>query len=51
MSFDLFQETAAKSLLFKQVYDSWQQFRESIYLWYSVSELGYSQFSLPNSVK
>jgi TRAP-type mannitol/chloroaromatic compound transport system substrate-binding protein len=46
MSFDLFQETASKSSSFKQVYDSWQQFRESIYLWHSVSEFSYSQFAI-----
>ncbi|MGB3404629.1 MAG: TRAP transporter substrate-binding protein [Microcoleaceae cyanobacterium] len=51
MSFDLFEETASKSASFKQVYDSWKQFRESIYLWHSVSELGYSQFSLSSFVK
>ena len=51
MSFELFKENASKSVSFKQIYESWQQFRESIYLWHSVSELGYSQFSLSNIVK
>ena len=51
MSFELFQENAAKSLSFKSVYQSWKQFRDSIYLWHSVSELGYSQFLIPDSVK
>jgi TRAP-type mannitol/chloroaromatic compound transport system substrate-binding protein len=51
MSFELFEEKASKSASFKQVYDSWKQFRDSIYLWHSISELEYSQFSLSNFVK
>ena len=45
-AFALFEEIAADSAAFKAIYDPWQQFRQSIYRWHSVSELAFSTFAL-----
>jgi TRAP-type mannitol/chloroaromatic compound transport system substrate-binding protein len=43
-SFALYEEEASKDALFQEIYQAWQQFREDIYGWHKVSELGFSQF-------
>ncbi len=51
MTVELFEENASKNASFKQVYQAWKQFQDSIYLWHSINELGYSQFAISKAVK
>jgi len=41
----LLEESASSDATFKEVYDSWKQFRDDIRGWNKVNELGFSQFA------
>ena len=43
-STDLLEDSASKDATFKEVYESWKQFRDSVRGWNKVNELGFSQF-------
>ncbi len=45
-AFALYEENASKDASFKEVYEPWKQFRESIYQWHAVSEYSYSNFAV-----
>ncbi|MBE9064542.1 TRAP transporter substrate-binding protein [cf. Phormidesmis sp. LEGE 11477] len=40
----LLEDSASKDSTFKNVYDSWKQFRDSVQGWNKVNELGFAQF-------
>ena len=40
----LFEENAGKDATFKEVYENWKTFRESVQGWNRVNELSFSQF-------
>ncbi|MEM9944784.1 MAG: TRAP transporter substrate-binding protein [Cyanobacteria bacterium P01_D01_bin.36] len=40
----LLEESASKDSTFKEIYESWTQFRDSVRGWNKVNELGFSQF-------
>ncbi len=42
---ELFAESAAGDRTFREVYESWQQFRNRITQWHEISELGYARLS------
>ncbi|MGC1305716.1 MAG: TRAP transporter substrate-binding protein [Phormidesmis sp.] len=39
------EDNASKDGTFKQIYDNWKQFRDSVRAWNKVNELGFSQFA------
>ena len=43
---ELLDQQASESAEFKEVYESWKQFREDIFNWHQVSELGYGSFAM-----
>jgi TRAP-type mannitol/chloroaromatic compound transport system substrate-binding protein len=44
ISFELYDELAAKNPKFKKIYDSWKAFREDEYLWFRVGENTFDNF-------
>ncbi|MGK7931869.1 MAG: TRAP transporter substrate-binding protein [Microcystaceae cyanobacterium] len=48
VSFELLEENASKDGTFKEVYESWKQFRQQIYQWHSINELSFASFSFEN---
>jgi TRAP-type mannitol/chloroaromatic compound transport system substrate-binding protein len=47
ISFQLLDEFAAKDPAFRNIYDQWRSFRESIYAWNRVNELSFASFAFP----
>jgi TRAP-type mannitol/chloroaromatic compound transport system substrate-binding protein len=45
-AFALYEENASSDAAFKEVYEQWKQFRESIYQWHAVSEYSYGNFAV-----
>lgn len=43
-SFALFEEEATANPMFREIYQGWTQFRDEIYQWHRVGELGFSNF-------
>ncbi|MEL7039057.1 MAG: TRAP transporter substrate-binding protein [Cyanobacteria bacterium J06592_8] len=50
ITFELYEENQKKSESFRQVYQSWKQFRDRIYTWSAVSEYAYSNFVLNSKI-
>jgi TRAP-type mannitol/chloroaromatic compound transport system substrate-binding protein len=48
-SFALYAEMAAADSTFKAVYESWEAFRNQVYQWNRVNELGFSEFAMRTS--
>ncbi len=44
-AFQLYADSASKDGTFKEVFDQWQVFRESVYGWNQVNELGFARFA------
>jgi TRAP-type mannitol/chloroaromatic compound transport system substrate-binding protein len=49
IAFELYEEYASKDQIFREIYEKWKQFRNQIYSWNELNELGYIQFYLRNS--
>ncbi len=49
MSFELYEEQAAKDAFYKKVYADWKAFRKDIYRWYGTAESAYLQFVAAHS--
>ncbi len=49
ISFELFNENANKDATFKQVYEQWKAFRQSVYNWNRVNELSFANFVTTSS--
>ncbi len=49
ISFELFNENASKDATFKQVYEQWKTFRQSVYNWNRVNELSFANFVTNNN--
>jgi TRAP-type mannitol/chloroaromatic compound transport system substrate-binding protein len=45
-AFALYEENASSDATFKEIYEQWKQFRESIYQWHAVSEYSYGNFAV-----
>lgn len=45
-AFALYDETAAENANFKEIYESWKAFRQKVYQWNRVNELGFSEFAM-----
>ena len=43
-AFELYEENAAQSTSFKQVYDAWKQFRAQINQWHRINEASFTNF-------
>ncbi|NEQ31457.1 MAG: TRAP transporter substrate-binding protein [Leptolyngbya sp. SIO4C5] len=43
-AFELYEENASSDATFKSVYQQWRQFRDEVYTWNRVNELGFSGF-------
>ena len=41
---ELLEASASSAATYREVYDSWKQFRDSVQAWNKVNELGFSQF-------
>lgn len=48
VAFELYEENAASSPEFKEIYQKWLDFREPIYAWSKVSEISYKNFAFNN---
>lgn len=48
-AFALYDETAAENSAFKDIYESWKAFRQRVYQWNRINELGFSQFAMRSS--
>ncbi|WP_353259125.1 TRAP transporter substrate-binding protein [Prochlorothrix hollandica] len=49
-AFALYGEMAAENPQFQAIFDPWQKFRETIYQWHGVAELGFSSFVMQSPV-
>lgn len=49
-AFELFEETAASTPEFKEIYEPWKKFRETIYGWNSANESTFTNFVYQNPV-
>ena len=45
VSFDLFEENASQDGTFKEVFEQWKAFRENVYGWNRLNELGFARFA------
>ncbi|MBP0001897.1 MAG: TRAP transporter substrate-binding protein [Cyanobacteria bacterium SID2] len=45
ISFDLYEQNASANSAFKEVYDNWKAFRESVYGWNNINESSFARFS------
>jgi TRAP-type mannitol/chloroaromatic compound transport system substrate-binding protein len=45
-AFAFYEETAAGDGRFKEVYDSWKVFRQQVYQWNRINELGFAEFAM-----
>ena len=41
---ELLEASASSAATYREVYDSWKQFRDSVQAWNKVNELGFTQF-------
>jgi TRAP-type mannitol/chloroaromatic compound transport system substrate-binding protein len=46
VTFELYDEIAAKNAKFKKVYEPWKKFRDDELLWFSVAELSLDAFMI-----
>lgn len=44
ISFEIYEENAAKEASFKEIYEPWKAFREKVYKWNKVNELSFANF-------
>ena len=44
-AFEIYEENASQDADFKEIYDQWKTFRESVYGWNRLNELGFAEFS------
>ena len=44
-AFEIYEENAAQDGDFKEIYDQWTSFRESVYGWNRLNELGFARFT------
>lgn len=49
ISFEIYEENAAKEASFKTVYEPWKAFRDQVYQWNQVNELSYANFVMLKS--
>lgn len=47
VSFDLYEELAAKDAAYKKLYTAWQAFRAASNQWFATAELSYTNFAFP----
>lgn len=43
-AFELYEENSSQDATFKQVYDGWKQFRDSVFRWNQINQLSYDNF-------
>lgn len=48
VAFEIYEENAASSDDFKEIYQKWQTFREEIYAWSKISDISYQNFAFNN---
>ena len=50
VSFDIYQEEAAKNPGFRKIYDNWKKFREGQVQWFGANESVYERFAADNRI-
>ena len=45
IAFDLYEENSSKDATFKEVYESWNKFRQEVSQWNKINELSYANFA------
>lgn len=48
ISFDMYEEEAAKNASFRKIYGAWKKARDDGYTWFSIAEQGFESFAYAN---